>query len=275
LRKKILSIWLVLLAVCVLTLSLPLQASAGGGTGTMTPFNAWCNNGALNTSPYSDWGKWTWTYAQPPTTKWTDGNYYPTFNSTYHRIYVFGDYPDNDKDSTDQQASPYGSYSGYEFNIGYYDGKNNLISTKYFNPSNYGVNADDIDPCNLPTVGGSSDPEFPWYWVIGGNYTDSNPYEGSHVKYPQVSYLLNTDRSAAPGLWHAAVIEGDDTLPSTYSTSAMGDGGDHLYLQTCAFIVQASAIPEFPTAAAALAVPALCAGIYCWLRKKQVASVHA
>jgi hypothetical protein len=240
-------------------LSLPLQAWAVPG------FNVWYNNGALNGSN-ANWADWTWSYAQPPTT--SDSHNLPCFNNKYPRIYTFGDFTDLDLDSTDEETSPVTingkQYNGCTFKIAYYDS----AGTKVQETDN--LRADDIDPYNYEG-GSSSDPEFAEYWLAGGNYKDSNPYELFYT-YNQVYYNLYTHKTAKPGIWHAAVMEEDDSMPSTYQ----GDSWIHTatydsdrYLVTCAFYVEPSAIPEFPTAAATVAVVGLCAAIYCWLRKKR------
>jgi len=257
-RRKILNVWLVLLTLCVLMVSLPLQAWA------VPNFNVWYNSGALNASA-ANWNSWTWSYVQPPVT--SDSHGLPCFNSKYPRVYTFGDFEDLDLDSTDQQTAPITingkQYNGCTFKIAYYD------STGLKVQETDNVRADDIDPYNYG--GGNSDPEFALWWLIGGNYTDKDPNELGYT-YPQVYYNLSTHKSAKPGIWHAVVMEEDDTMPATYQ----GDSWKHTatydsdrYLITCAFYVEASAIPEFPTAAAAVSVVGLCAAIYCWLRKKR------
>jgi hypothetical protein len=257
-RRKILDVWLVLLTLCVLTLSLPLQAWA------VPNFNVWYNNGALNGSA-ANWNDWTWSYKQPPTT--SDSQGLPCFNSHYPRVYTFGDFEDMDLDSTDEKTSPVTingkQYNGCTFKIAYYDS----AGTKVQETDN--LRTDDIDPYNVGD--GSSDPEFAQWWLIGGNYKDSDPYE-LYYTYGQVDYDLNTHKNAKAGIWHAVVMEEDDTMPATYqgnSWNATSTYDSGRYVSIAAFYVEASAIPEFPSAAATVAVVGFCAAIYCWLRKKR------
>ncbi|MFC2046850.1 hypothetical protein ACFLTK_01035 [Chloroflexota bacterium] len=48
-----------------------------------------------------------------------------------------------------------------------------------------------------------------------------------------------------------------------------------IYLTTLVSLVQASAIPEFSTIIAAVVVAGLYFGIYCWMRKREMAYVKA
>jgi hypothetical protein len=263
-RRKILDVWLVLLTLFALMLLLPLQAWAVPG------FNVWYNSGSLNVSN-PNWNDWTWSYLQPPTT--SDSQGLPCFNSKYPRVYVFGDFEDLDLDSTDEATAPVTingkTYNGCTFKIAYYDSSGALVQ------ENDNVRSDDIDPYNY--ADGNSDPEFAEWWLIGGNYTDKNPNE-MYYTYPQVYYNLNTHKTAKSGIWHAVVMEEDDTIPSTYQGNSWVGNSTYdsaRYLITCAFYVESSAIPEFPSAAAAVAVTGLCAAIYCWLRKKRVAAPAA
>ena len=68
-----------------------------------------------------------------------------------------------------------------------------------------------------------------------------------------------------PGPWHAIVSERTQTPPSTYDST-----WEHIILDD-SFTVTESAIPEFPTALAAMVALALCAGIYLWMRRKTAA----
>ncbi|RJS69217.1 hypothetical protein CW714_08880 [Methanophagales archaeon] len=67
--------------------------------------------------------------------------------------------------------------------------------------------------------------------------------------------------TADPGTWHAIVYEGTDTAPSTYDSGWSG------IIKDDSFTVEESAIPEFPTVIAAIAVSLLCAGAYMVMRR--------
>jgi hypothetical protein len=82
------------------------------------------------------------------------------------------------------------------------------------------------------------------------------------------SHHMFADGSDQPGTWHAIVCERAQTPPETY------DSDWEYTLTDDTFTVQQSAIPEFPTVLVAIAVLAICAGIYFWLRRKTT-PVHA
>lgn len=111
--------------------------------------------------------------------------------------------------------------------------------------------------------------------VNGGELTATDASPTLNGTTLQSSYALNTDTGAASGLWHSVVFDtaGDipdyyldwEDPPGTWNTGATNDGDkvveDYFY-------VSASAIPEFPTVFAAMAVMGLCFGIYYWMRKR-------
>ncbi|MFC1873366.1 beta strand repeat-containing protein [Chloroflexota bacterium] len=76
-------------------------------------------------------------------------------------------------------------------------------------------------------------------------------------------YLLSTDPSAESGTWHAVVYKDPDSPPTNY------DPNDPDAVIDDDFQVAASAIPEFPTVIAGIAMAGLCFDIYYWMRKKK------
>jgi len=106
-------------------------------------------------------------------------------------------------------------------------------------------------------------------------YDDGGANRGSETKTASSgtlhsAYLLTSDPTAAAGTWHTLV------QPSTGYDAF----GGHTYAEITAapttyglmandsYTVEASAIPEFPTAFAAIGVAGLCFGIYWWMRKR-------
>ena len=93
-------------------------------------------------------------------------------------------------------------------------------------------------------------------------------------------YLLTTDKSAAPGTWHALVQPASATpfpdpgSPTDYD-EAVNNPDTYELLTNDSFLVEASAIPEFPTVMAGITVAGLCFGIYYWMRKRRLAYVKA
>jgi hypothetical protein len=80
--------------------------------------------------------------------------------------------------------------------------------------------------------------------------------------------------SSVAGMWHALVQPtGATSFPSTYN-AVVAAPDTYGLIANDSFTVQQSSIPEFPTALAAMVVPALSAGIYLWMRRK-IASVPA
>lgn len=77
------------------------------------------------------------------------------------------------------------------------------------------------------------------------------------------SYLLSTDPGAIWGTWHAQVFDTDiGSPPGSYNASATG------LVYNVAFEVASSAIPEFPTVMAALAVAGISFAIYWRMRRR-------
>jgi len=79
------------------------------------------------------------------------------------------------------------------------------------------------------------------------------------------AYDLNTDPGAAAGTWHSVVFNTTEPIPDTYDAAKL----DPNYVVEDDFIVDASAIPEFPTVMAGIGVAGLCFGIYYWMRKRK------
>jgi len=77
------------------------------------------------------------------------------------------------------------------------------------------------------------------------------------------------------GTWHALVQPfGAGSFPGTYAEAIADPDGCEL-LADDSFLVQESAIPEFPTVMAGIMVAGLCFGIYYWMRKRRLAYVKA
>jgi hypothetical protein len=105
--------------------------------------------------------------------------------------------------------------------------------------------------------------------------TDENVSVGASGNLTS-EYDLTTDKSAAPGTWHALVQPAGATnpLPSNYST-AVTDPDFYELMANDSFNVAESAIPEFPSVLAGIMVSGLCFGIYYWMRKRRLAYVKA
>ena len=77
--------------------------------------------------------------------------------------------------------------------------------------------------------------------------------------------------SDVPGNWHVTVYSPETYDPASYDA---GDANivadDTTYTGGYAFHVAGSAIPEFATVLAAIAVAGLCFGIYYWMRRRYV-----
>lgn len=126
-------------------------------------------------------------------------------------------------------------------------------------------------------------------YMYGANYIASHGYHvgyydgnGAKIQSEGVTsgsdntlssqYLLTTNPTADPGTWHAVVFDDDlGSPPDTYAECSGAAG----YMVEDDFEVAESAIPEFPTVIAGIAVAGLCFGIYYWMRKKRLASVKA
>lgn len=71
--------------------------------------------------------------------------------------------------------------------------------------------------------------------------------------------------SASAGTWHAVVYKTTGTMPLTYDLVSTTSAN---YTVTDSFYVESTAIPEFSTIFAAIAVAGLCFGIYYWMRRR-------
>ena len=100
-------------------------------------------------------------------------------------------------------------------------------------------------------------------------YDGSNTRRATDAVDSDVFGDLSSQHTFAPGTdtagtWNVIVCEQAYTPPDTYSSSWP------YTLISDSFIVEDSAIPEFPTVIAAITVLGLCTGIYLWLRRKAV-----
>jgi len=77
------------------------------------------------------------------------------------------------------------------------------------------------------------------------------------------------DGTDTDGTWYATVYNDQIYTPGTH------DPNDTKLVVDDSFTVQQSAIPEFPTVVAAIAVAGLCFGIYYWMRKRRLAHAKA
>jgi len=75
---------------------------------------------------------------------------------------------------------------------------------------------------------------------------------------------FTTKPSAAAGTWHSVVFNTTGDILGNYADAR----GDPSYIIDDVFIVDSSAIPEFPTVMAGIGVAGLCFGIYYWMRRK-------
>jgi serine protease len=89
--------------------------------------------------------------------------------------------------------------------------------------------------------------------------TQNDTSDASGDLTTQHTFIDGTDQ---PGTWRVIVSDQLHTPPVTYSSSWT------YTLAEDTFTVQSSAIPEFPTALAAMAALSLSAGIYLWMRRK-------
>ena len=103
-------------------------------------------------------------------------------------------------------------------------------------------------------------------------YTDSSPTLSA---YGNLKSLCDPEiGGAVAGTWHAVVYDteyyGDG--PEVYYNNASGNAG---YIAEDTFDVGAAAIPEFPTALAAIMTLALSAGVYLWMSRRKISYVKA
>ena len=127
-------------------------------------------------------------------------------------------------------VDPYQPYDS-TYNIAYMDG-GGFIKNAYYNIGYYDGNGDLVaTDNNIKATGGKLSSEC----------------------------ALNTDPNAAAGSWHSSAYEDPATPPATYDGSGVVNDD---------FEVAAGAIPEFSTILSAIAVVALCGGIYFWMRRR-------
>jgi len=112
------------------------------------------------------------------------------------------------------------------------------------------------------------------------DYHETIFIDGKHMKKPGHDYKVRFYDSDNRKLG-ACVVRTDDKgrfenafytikgteKPGTWHAEA-GPAGENITEDTCYFEVLASAIPEFPTVVAGIAVPGMCAFIYGYLRKR-------
>ena len=91
--------------------------------------------------------------------------------------------------------------------------------------------------------------------------TETNTSDGTGALSSQYDFTGNA--SATAGLWHSAVYDATDSPPSTYNSTDPNNIVDD------DFTVEQSAIPEFPTVIAAIAVCMLCAVAYVVMRRNK------
>ncbi|MFC2017625.1 hypothetical protein ACFLUD_04360, partial [Chloroflexota bacterium] len=105
------------------------------------------------------------------------------------------------------------------------------------------------------------------YYDGGGSKvaTDS----GSSSSYGNFSSqrVLTTDPFATEGTWHAVVFDAEDGSPADNYAACSGAAG---YVVEDSFEVGPSAIPEFPTVMAGIAVAGMCGAIYYWMKKRRL-----
>jgi len=112
-----------------------------------------------------------------------------------------------------------------------------------------------------------------WDWVDPNwvnRETEDPTADGSGNLSAAHTLLEGTDTD---GNWHCTVYDSTSYSPTTYDpddSHLVAD--DTSYTGDVAFYVANTAIPEFPTVMAAIAVAGLCFGIYYWMRKRRVLS---
>ena len=104
--------------------------------------------------------------------------------------------------------------------------------------------------------------------VSGGGQKITSDTNMSTTSYGNLSFTCNLayNSSAIPGTWHAVVFRAGSSPPTNYNDAATTTG----YVLADSFTVQSEAIPEFPTVASAIAVTAICFGLYYWMRKRKL-----
>jgi len=101
----------------------------------------------------------------------------------------------------------------------------------------------------------------------GGNtlrQTDTTTAWGGGTLNWSECYFMDYIGVATAGTWHAVVLLQTGDLPAAYADAI----SDPDFVADDSFVVEASAIPEFPEVMAAIGVAGLCFGIYYWMRKR-------
>ncbi len=91
------------------------------------------------------------------------------------------------------------------------------------------------------------------------------------------AYFLTTDPTAAANTWHALVQPNSASNgfgENSYAT-IVASPDTYSLLANDSFTVESSAIPEFPTVIAGIAVAGSCAAIYYWMRRKRLGGTPA
>jgi len=129
------------------------------------------------------------------------------------------------------------------------------------------------------------DTSYPTVYMYGtgftkGNYYDIYYYDGANdlvtaatelnvLATPATkiegSYLLDTDPTYADGWWKCGVVNQGDPRPDPWDP-----GWAWVAYDLDNFYVDPTAIPEFPTVYAAIAVVTLCAVVYLLMRRKTI-----
>ena len=97
-------------------------------------------------------------------------------------------------------------------------------------------------------------------WKVQTEFTNSSGGAGALSS----QYDFTSNVSSAPGTWHCVVLNTTGSAPNTYDEAK----ADANYTVDDAFEVEQSAIPEFPTVVAAIAVCMLCAVAYVVMRRR-------
>jgi len=110
------------------------------------------------------------------------------------------------------------------------------------------------------------------FWDAGGaNAGTEDTSSDSDGNLSAAHTFTQTDTA---GDWHCAVYDSQSYNPGGYSASDSHIVADDTsYTGGVAFHVENSAIPEFPTVAAAVTSLTLCAGVYLW-RRRRSARIH-
>ena len=106
-------------------------------------------------------------------------------------------------------------------------------------------------------------------WINRGTEDPTSDINGNL----SAAYTL-TPGTDTEGNWHCTVYDDASYSPTTYDPNDSHlVAYDTSYTGGTAFYVAATAIPEFPTIIAAIAIVGLCSGIYYWMRKRRLATV--